>query len=556
MENFLTSYKYYNIRNKKIEYFKAYDLVKHLRYGLIYKYDLNVKKNWCNPPIDQITFKISENKKNVEVSCQKTKNKTYINYLYSWANRLVVTDTLNLKLISSLTGWLQIFRRILEGLDGFTQAETAKVLREAFASYFLNKPNALVISHIKNYQKLSDRDKGLVYFIVTEDGYLTVNFGYKKHFYVGEQLKNSYQNNFISKYAKPNGQISNRNINIYGTTDIGTIPYIRLYRYTLTNTFPTDNIWFNDISFTIYDDFNFPKIIKLTNENYDYLDKQNDIVITLDEFIKSEFSYSLTTTNLNTIKKFNNFDDELKDINIEVAKTSYEHSYFLFDNNSLIRETFVSELNKRVYLIGSISFYEEVNETGKSFLIRNETKLKFDVKKNQAIENFNFNLSHTNASGKILLKNDEIQNLMIIGTEKLTGNGQKRKMVEVIDTIIVKALQSYDKYSTLNPLEINLNSAKKALINNKIYSMLGIINLNEIKQCSEMKGKLLYVNVKIDDSHYMQNAKYFGFKFKSSFPTEFLEFTCEFLDDKADQIKFPDGENKVPIIDLQIHILK
>ena len=63
----------------------------------------------------------------------------------------------------------------------------------------------------------------------------------------------------------------------------------------------------------IYADFNFPKIIKLTNENYDYLDKQNDIVITLDEFIKSEFSYSLTTTNLNTIKKFNNFDDELKD---------------------------------------------------------------------------------------------------------------------------------------------------------------------------------------------------------------------------------------------------
>ena len=32
MENFLTSYKYYNIKNKKIEYFKAYELLKHLRY--------------------------------------------------------------------------------------------------------------------------------------------------------------------------------------------------------------------------------------------------------------------------------------------------------------------------------------------------------------------------------------------------------------------------------------------------------------------------------------------------------------------------------------------
>ena len=465
---------------------------------------------------------------------------------------------------------------------------------------FLNKPNALVISHIKNYQKFSNSDKELVYFIVTEDGYLTVNFGYRKHFYVGEHLKNSYQNNFILKCAKPNGQISNRNISIYDTTDIGTIPYIRLYRYTLANTFPSDNVWFNNLSFTIYNDFNFPKIIKLTNENYDYLDKQNDIVITLDEFIKSEFSYILTTTNLNTIKKFNNFDDELKDINIEVAKTSYEHSYFLYDNNSLIKETFVSELNKRVYLIGSISFYEEVNETGKSFLIRNETKLKFDVRKNCVINNFNFNLTHTNLSGKINLKKDEIQNLMIIGTEKLTKSGQKRKMVEILDTVIVKALQSYDKYSTLNPLEINLNSnylsktihdykgftfevrlinvlfsssiendtqnifivchnlnsAKKVLINNKIYSLLGIINLNEIKQWSEMKGKSLYVSAKRDDSHYMQNAIHFGLKFKSSFLTEFLEFTCDFLDDKADQIKFADGENKVPIIDLQIDILK
>ena len=74
------------------------------------------------------------------------------------------------------------------------------------------------------------------------------------------------------------------------------------------------------------------------------------------------------------------------------------------------------------------------------------------------IDNFNFNLTHTNLSGKINLKKEEIQNLMIIGTEKLTESGQKRKMVEILDTVIVKALQSYDKYSTLDPLEINLNS--------------------------------------------------------------------------------------------------
>ena len=54
----------------------------------------------------------------------------------------------------------------------------------------------------------------------------------------------------------------------------------------------------------------------------------------------------------------------------------------------------------------------------------------------------------------------------------------------------------------------------------------------------------------------MESAKHFAFKFKTLFPTEFLEFTCELLDDKAKQIEFESGETRVPIIDLQVDILK
>ena len=54
----------------------------------------------------------------------------------------------------------------------------------------------------------------------------------------------------------------------------------------------------------------------------------------------------------------------------------------------------------------------------------------------------------------------------------------------------------------------------------------------------------------------MENAKHFGFKFKTSYPTEFLEFTCELLDDKAKKIEFQMGEEKVPALDIQIDILK
>ena len=100
----------------------------------------------------------------------------------------------------------------------------------------------------------------------------------------------------------------------------------------------------------------------------------------------------------------------------------------------------------------------------------------------------------------------------------------------------------------------NLNSAKKALINGKIYSLLGIINLQEIQNWDTIKGRAIYVNT--DDSHYMENVKHFAFKFKTAFPAEYLELTCELLDDKAKQIEFENGETKVPIFDLQIDILK
>ena len=257
-------------------------------------------------------------------------------------------------------------------------------------------------------------------------------------------------------------------------------------------------------------------------------------------------------------------------------------------------------MNKKVYLIGSIAFYDKAVKTGKAFLIESDRKLKFDFKQNQVAEDLSFNVSHTTKSAKILLKEDNIHNFLLISTEKLTRVGQKRKMTEIIDKVIVKALQSYDKYTTLNPLEINLQSnylskiiddykgfvfevrlinvlfsanitndtqnifvtcqnlvsAKKALINDKIYYLLGIINLNEIKQWNEMKGKSLYVNAKIDDSHYMETAKHFGFAFKTSFPTEFLEFTCDFLKMTKPKKEFADGEEKVPIFDLIINLLK
>ena len=184
-----------------------------------------------------------------------------MNYLYKWANTILMIDTINFKWVRSLTGWVHIFRRILEGLTDFTQKQTVEVLRCVFVKYFLDQPKALVIAHTRNYSNLTKNEKFLVPFIVTEDGYLTANYNQRKYIYVGNQQRDSFQNNFIGKFMKPASKLANYNANIY--KDLGTIPYTYLYRYQFVSTFPSDNVWFNSNSYTIDVDYDFPKRIAL-----------------------------------------------------------------------------------------------------------------------------------------------------------------------------------------------------------------------------------------------------------------------------------------------------
>ena len=326
----------------------------------------------------------------------------------------------------------------------------------------------------------------------------------------------------------------------------------------------------------------------------------NNIIQSTKAFIGLNYTKTLSANETETIKKINSFDEEVTNANLDNVVTASQNAYFLYDNENIIRETFISELKKQVYLIGGISFFDKVDKIGKMNLIETIDKMKFDVRKNKQISHFDFNLSPARANVTISYLKKEINNIMIIATEKLSKLGQKRKMTEIAETILIKALQKYDNYTVLNPLEIdlrsnylnqkineykgsifevilknlllsssitndtqnifitckNLNSAKKALINGKIYNILAIINLSEIKSWKTIKGNSIYVNAKIDDSHYMENAKHFGFKFETSYPAEILEFTCEFLHDKANKIEFTTGEEKIPSLDIQIDILK
>ena len=259
----------------------------------------------------------------------------------------------------------------------------------------------------------------------------------------------------------------------------------------------------------------------------------------------------------------------------------------------------MSELNKKVSLLGGVWYYVKADsKNGKIELITPRKKLKFNVKQNVSLSNLSLSIAPVIASQKLNLRERKIKNLLVIST---FSKSRKRKMREILDTIMIRALQKFENYTVLNPIDIdirsnymtkilddfkysvyqvmlknilfsanivnntqqifitcyNLDSAKKALINGKLYSILGINNLSEIKNWDEVKGKSIYVNVKFDDiTSNTESAIHFGFKFNSAYPTEFFEFKIELLDDQAKKIEFADREKKVPALDLQINILQ
>ena len=324
----------------------------------------------------------------------------------------------------------------------------------------------------------------------------------------------------------------------------------------------------------------------------------NDILQT-DSFSGKQKQKDLTPSALDKYKLENLkiSDNDFKDLNKTIKPT--EFAFSLYENLNIIKETYVSELNKKVSLLGGVWYYVKADSAdGKVELITPRNKLKLNVKQNVSLSDLSLSIAPVIASQKLNLRERKIKNLLIISTFSKT---RKRKMREILDTIMIKALQKFENYTVLNPIDIdirsnymteqiddfkycvyqvmiknllfsanivnntqqifvtcyNLDSAKKALINGKLYSILGIINLSEIKNWEEVKGKSIYVNAKFDDiTANTESAIHFGFKFNSGYPTEFFEFKIELLDDQAKKIEFADGEKKVPALDIQINILE
>ena len=295
----------------------------------------------------------------------------------------------------SKTGWIEILRRLLYGLKSIAQEQLSSSLRSAFAQYFLSEPDSKVICHEDNYSKLTFVEQLFTPFTVTKNGYLRLTVRVARYIYVVVYSNFHRKNteNFMHSSTQYAGTI-------YKHAGISkTIPYDTLHKY-LLESLNRDDYWFDHNTFLIDERYSVSKNLHIENpasivkaKNFEW-------------FVGNERENKLTSTELADIKIFNKFEKEVEEANVKEFEDSSakEHSYFVYDNQNLIRETFISELNKTIHLVGAITFFDVIPKSGKVNLINSKNKLKFDVVKNNEIASFNFNISHTNAKKKIDFK--------------------------------------------------------------------------------------------------------------------------------------------------------
>ena len=102
-----------------------------------------------------------------------------------------------------------------------------------------------------------------------------------------------------------------------------------------------------------------------------------------------------------------------------------------------------------------------------------------------------------------------------------------------------------------------LHDVKQVFINEKLEPTIGVCYLTEIKDWEIIKGESKRTQAVFSDSEDLtRQTNHFAFSFTTRNLSDILNFSITLVDGKNQIIKFPKGEDKLPIINFQIQIIK
>ena len=296
------------------------------------------------------------------------------------------------------------------------------------------------------------------------------------------------------------------------------------------------------------------------------------------------------------------FDEEVlkikklvEEIGIPKEIPEYEQiNLALYDETNIIEETFVQRLNKKIQLYGIASI--PFAHIKKNHIVSLSNLLPFRINEDTKKHKITFSLQNLEGKTPIETTDNKIYNLSILTVEK------NNKMPKIEKEITIEALQAFDKYQKLNPIEIQitdgdifkeltlyknskvkykfvpnsilfsssiqqeteviflavngLNEARDLLLNGKQIKVIGCIFTNEIEGWDVIKKITSnWVSCKLSNSKQPVGAKHLGFEFVTSRLNALIDFTLYLLDQEGKEIKFASTEEKTPALNFSIQII-
>ena len=334
-------------------------------------------------------------------------------------------------------------------MKGRSKGDIDAAISKYVSDYFRSKQTKVVMMNANNYTKLPFGQRKFTIMAFYSNGRFSIHWpGFAYDIYVSTasifHLKQS--TNFLSNFTYQGIIEKGKGVGV-GLDTFFNMPFNKLavcrVNASVRNLLLTD-------CYKITENWILEKKI---------YEKDADYWLKTDAFTGEKYEKTLTAAEMNDLTKFNKYEKQVKDANLKdinkVIKAS-EHAFFLYDNQNVINETFISEIYKKVSLIGGVWYFVKTGSDGKIELVTSKNKLNFKIKKQQNLTKFSFGIAPVVASKKIDFKNKKINNILIVSVDKKARAGQKRRMAEILDTLMIKDLQSYNKYTVLNLLEIDI----------------------------------------------------------------------------------------------------
>ena len=341
----------------------------------------------------------------IEIKLARSTNQELRSYYYDWNNAIFIKVGDAWK--KSNSGWIGQAERVKKSLKGRSQAQVDKFVGYYISLFFRTRPKELVMMNSDNYSTLTDAEKKFVEMTFYSNGRFSIHWpGYPLNIYVPAEsdfhLKQS--SNFLSSFSYQGVIETGKGVGV-GLDPFVDMPFNKLHGYRIDK---------SQRNLTVANCLKIDENWALNKKIYE---KDTDYWLKTPAFTGDAYEKTITTAEMGDLEKFNNYKKQVDDVdpsNVEKSDLilAPEYAFFLYDNKNIIKETFISEINKKVSLIGSLWYFVKAGSNGRMNLVNSRNKLNFKIKKSQNLAKFNFGISPVVVSKKINFKNRQINNIL------------------------------------------------------------------------------------------------------------------------------------------------